>query len=156
MEDEAPTEFERGSSYVVGTWRNALLMLWVTEISSTALDATERAGKLLEKTYPGEQVAVSMSMPKVPLPTDDVRKHAARLMRERADAVRMSVTVLEGDGFWLSAGRMVMTALITLSGGKTKPIIAKSIDEAATLVQPHVIPRATLAEVTRALRAFRG
>ncbi len=155
-EDEVPTEFQSGPGYVVSTWRNVLLMLWMDKITSASLDVTERAGKMLERQYKNDQVAVSMSLPTVPLPDDDVRKHAARLMRERGDAVRLSVTVIEGDGFWLSAGRMVMTALVTLSGGKTKPIIAKTADEAAGHIQKFVVPKATLTEVTRALRAFRG
>jgi hypothetical protein len=155
LEGEVPTEFEAGSGYIVATWRNALLMLWTGAITSKALDATERAGRTLERRH-GWQVAVSISLPHVPIPDDKVRNHAARLLRERSHAVRMSVTVIEGEGFWLSAGRMVMTALVTLSGGKTKPVIAKTIDEAAPLIHPHVTPKATLAEVVHALRAFRG
>jgi hypothetical protein len=111
---------------------------------------------LLEREYKSDQVAVSISLPSVPIPDDKARAHAARLLREREGLVRLSVTVIEGDGFWLSAGRMVMTALTGLSGMKTKPFIAKTVDEAATHVHPHVSPKATQAEVTRALRAFRG
>jgi hypothetical protein len=155
-EPEVPIQYDSGDGYVVATWRNALLMLWSGAITSAALDATERAGKMLERRYKNDQVAVSISLPKVPLPDDKARAHAARLMRERADRVKLSVTVLEGDGFWVSAGRMVMTALVTLSGGKNKPVIVKSIEEAAPLVQPLVSPRATLGQVERALRAFRG
>jgi hypothetical protein len=133
LEGEVPTEYEAGPGYIVSTWRNALLMLWSGAVTSQGLDATERAGLTLERRH-GWQVAVSVSLPRV----------------------AMSVTVIEGDGFWLSAGRMVMTALVTLSGGKTKPVIAKSIDEAAPLIHPHLTPKATLSEVVRALRAFRG
>ena len=156
FEGEVPTEFASGDGYVVATWRNALLMMWTGAITSTGLDATERGGKMLERTYASEQIAISISLPKVPIPDEKVRAHAARLLRERAPFVKLSVTVIEGDGFWLSAGRMIMTGLTTLSGGKHKPIIAKSIDEAVTHAHPHITPRATLAEVTRALRAFRG
>jgi hypothetical protein len=155
-EAEVPTEFASGEGYVVATWRNALLMMWSGAITSTGLDATERAGKMLERVHKDNQVAISISLPKVPLPDDKIRAHAARLMRERADMVKLSVTVIEGDGFWLSAGRMVMIALTQLSGGRNKPIIAKTIDEAVAHVHPLVTPKATLAEVTRALRAFRG
>jgi hypothetical protein len=155
LEGEVPTEYEAGPGYIVSTWRNALLMLWSGAVTSQGLDATERAGLTLERRH-GWQVAVSVSLPRVAMPDDKVRAHAARLLRERSHAVRMSVTVIEGDGFWLSAGRMVMTALVTLSGGKTKPVIAKSIDEAAPLIHPHLTPKATLSEVVRALRAFRG
>ena len=109
-----------------------------------------------EGEVPTDQIAISISLPKVPVPDEKVRAHAARLLRERADKVKLSVTVIEGDGFWLSAGRMVMTALTQLSGAKHKTIIAKTVDEAATLAHPLVVPKATLAEVTRALRAFRG
>jgi hypothetical protein len=150
-----PTEYEHGPGYTVSTWRNALLMLWSGEITSHALDVTERAGRFLERHYK-DQVAVSISMQGVPIPSDAVRTHAARLLRERAPVVRLSVTVIEGDGFWLSAGRMVMTALVGLSGGKSKPVIAKNLDEAAPLIHPHVTPKATLNEVVQALRAFRG
>jgi hypothetical protein len=156
FEGEVPTEFASGEGYVVATWRNTLLMMWTGAITSAGLDATERGGKLLERQYKENQVAISISLPKVPIPDEKIRAHAARLLRERAPFVKLSVTVIEGDGFWLSAGRMVMTALTTLSGGKHKPIIAKSIDEAVGHAHPLVTPKATLAEVTRALRAFRG
>jgi hypothetical protein len=151
-----PTEYASGVGYIVSTWRNALLILWSGAITSEGLDASERAGKMLEKTYKGDQVAVSISMQSVPIPDEKARAHAARLMRDRAPFVRLSITVIEGEGFWLSAGRMVMTALVAVSGSKTKPVIAKTIDEAATHAHPLVSPRATLAEVTRALQAFRG
>ena len=153
---EVPTEFAHGDGYIVATWRNALLMMWTGAITSVGLDATLRGGKMLERTYKNDQIAISISLPKVPVPDEKVRAHAARLLRERADKVKLSVTVIEGDGFWLSAGRMVMTALTQLSGAKHKTIIAKTVDEAATLAHPLVVPKATLAEVTRALRAFRG
>lgn len=155
-EGGVPTEFQSGPGYVVSTWHNALLILWHGPITSAALDVTERAGKMLDKHHRGTQVAVSISTPSVPVPDENVRKHAARLLRERADAVKLSVTVLEGDGFWISTGRMIMTALVALSGGKSKPVIAKSIEEAATLIHPHIVPKATLADVVRALGAFRG
>jgi hypothetical protein len=156
FEGEVPTEYASGDGYIVATWRNALLMMWTGAITSTGLDATERGGKMLERRYKNEQIAISISLPKVPIPDEKVRAHAARLLRERADFVKLSVTVIEGDGFWLSAGRMIMTGLTQLSGGKHKPIIAKSIDEAVTHAHPHIAPKATVAEVTRALRAFRG
>lgn len=156
MNGEVSTDYDRGPGYVVATWRNLLLMMWNDAITAKGLDATERAGKMLEREHGTQVVAVSISLPKVPLPDDEMRAYAARLMRERADRVILSVTVIEGDGFWLSAGRMVMTALVTLSGGKSKPVIAKSIDEAIPVVHPHVKPHATLAEVTRVVRAFRG
>ena len=155
-EGEVPTEYARGAGYIVSTWRNALLILWSGAITSEGLDASERAGKMLERQYKGEQIAISISLPSVPIPDDKARAHAARLMREREGLVRLSITVIEGDGFWLSAGRMVMTALVALSGSKSKPVIAKTIDEAATHVHPHISPKATQAEVTRAFRAFRG
>ena len=37
-----------------------------------------------------------------------------------------------------------------------KPLIAKTVDEAVSLAHPLSTPKATLAEVTRALHAFRG
>jgi len=155
-EGEVAIDYERGAGYVVATWRNALLMMWTDAITKRGLDATERAGKLLEREHGSGVVALSVSLAGVPLPDDEMRAYAARLMRERAHRVALSVTVIEGDGFLLSAGRMVMTALVTLSGGKSKPVIAKSVDEAIAHIHPLVKPRATLAEVTRVMKAFRG
>jgi hypothetical protein len=155
-EGEVPTEYAHGSGYIVATWRNALLILWSGAITSEGLDASERAGKLLEREYKTEQIAISVSLPSVPIPDEKARAHAARLLRERESFVRLSITVIEGDGFWLSAGRMVMTALVALSGSKSKPLIAKTVDEAATHAHPYISPKATQAEVIRAVRAFRG
>ncbi len=156
-EAEVPTVYESGQGYVISTWRNALLMMWTGAITSHALDGTERAGKMLERHYPpGTQVAVSVTVPGVPIPDDEVRKHAARLLRERSEQVCISVTVLEGDGFWISAGRMVMTALVGLAGGKGRTNIVKNVEEAALLVQPHVLPKTSLGTVENALKAFRG
>ena len=151
-----PTEYKSGPGYIVSTWRNVLLILWHGEITSAALDVTERAGRSLDREYPRNQVSVSITTRGVPLPSDEVRKHAARLLRERADAVKLTITVVEGDGFWVSTGRMVMTALVALSGSKMKPIIARSVEEAVPLVEPFVTPRAAPADIQRALVAFRG
>jgi hypothetical protein len=155
-EVETPTEFAHGDGYIVSTWRNVLMMMWTTSITHDGLDATERAGKMLERRYKDNQVAVSVSLPKITLPDEKVRAHAGRLLRERSGLVKITVTVIEGEGFWLSAGRMVMTALTQISGSRQKSIIAKSVDEVAPLVHPLVTPKASLAEVARAVQAFRG
>ncbi len=152
---EHPVDFERATDYAVATWHNMLLMLWTGKITVASLDVTERAGKMLDTKFPKGQVAVSISAGKVPVPDDAVRTHAARLMRERAPFVLVTVTVIEGEGFLLSAGRMVITALNLLSGARTKPIVAKTVEEAAEAVHTHVTPKATLSEVTHALRTFR-
>ena len=155
-EGETPTEFAHGENYIVATWHNVLMMMWTTSITHDGLDATDRAGRMLERQYKDNQIALSISHAKLKLPDDKVREHAGRLIRERSNLVKLTVTVIEGDGFWLSAGRMVMTALTQLSKTRNKSVILRSIDEAIPLVQPLVTPKATAAQVARAIQAFRG
>jgi hypothetical protein len=153
---EGLLEHSRGNGYIVSTWRNLMLILWSEVVSHEGLDACDRAGRKIQRTYPNQQIAISITLAGVhPIPDNKVREHAARLLKETADRVKLSVTVIEGDGFWLSAGRMVMTALVSLSGGKSKTAIAKSIDEAGALARQHVTPDATLDEMMEVLRFFR-
>ena len=53
---------------------------------------------MLEKRYQGDQFAVWISLPKVPIPDDKVRAHAARLLREREKLVKLSVTCWNTTG----------------------------------------------------------
>ena len=149
------TEYARGEGYAIATWRNVLLMLWTGLITIRALEASERAGIMLQRRYPW-QVALSISAPTVPIPDDKVRTKAAQLIKAREDHVRITVTVLEGEGFLHSAGRMVITAMTTLSRSKVKPVFVRTADLAVPLIQPHVHPAATLSQVTDVVRAFRG
>jgi hypothetical protein len=50
-EEDTPSEYQRGEGYVVSTWRNVLLMLWSGAVTIEALDATNRAGVMIEKRY---------------------------------------------------------------------------------------------------------
>jgi hypothetical protein len=131
-------------------------MMWSGAITSASLDATEGASKQLEREYESDQIAISITLPKIPIPGDKARAHAARLLRERVPFVKLSVTVIEGGGLWVSAGRVIITALTTISGSKHKLFISRSIDEAVKDAQPLVTPMATEGEVLRAVRAFRA
>lgn len=131
-------------------------MMWSGAITTASLDACEGASKLLEREHASDQIAISITLPKIPIPGNEARAHAARLLRERAPFVKLSVTVIEGAGVWVKAGRLIIAALTAISGSKHKLFIARSIDEAVKDAQPLVTPQATLAEVTRAVRAFRS
>ena len=154
-EGEVASEYSRGEGYAIATWRNVLLMLWTGEITISTLDASERAGMTIQRRYPW-QVALSVSAATVRIPDQTVRTHAAKLIKAREDHVRMTVTVIEGESFMHSAGRMVITAMTTLSRSKTKPVIIRSTDLAVPLIQPHVHPAATLSQVENVVRTFRG
>lgn len=152
---EGADEFGRGEGYVVATWRNLLLMMWTKNVSVDGLDLCARAGETIQARTPNQQVAVSITLPNVPIPDDTTRARASRLLESTANQVLASVTVLEGEGFWLSAGRMAMTAMTAFTRGRSKTKIAKSIDEAIPVVTPHIVPKASEREVIAVLRRFR-
>ncbi len=149
------TEFGRGEGFVVATWRNLLLMVWTKNVSVEGLEVCARAGETIQRRTPNRQVAVSITLPNVPIPDEPTRARASKLLKDTADQVLASVTVLEGEGFWLSAGRMAMTAMTAFSRSPSKTKIAKSIDEAIPIVTPHLVPTATASELADVLREFR-
>jgi ribosomal protein L24 len=148
-------EFGRGEGFLVATWRNLLLMMWTKSVTIEGLEVCARAGELIQKRTPNQQVAVSITLSNVPIPDDQARARASKLLETTQDQVLASVTVLEGDGFWLSAGRMAMTAMTAFSRGRSKTKIAKSVDEAIPVVSPHIAPKASEREVLAVLRRFR-
>jgi hypothetical protein len=154
--EEAPKTFASGDEFVVATWRNALLMMWSGAITTASLDAAEGASKLLEREFGSDQIAISITLPKIPIPDDKARAHAARLLRELGPFVKLSVTIIEGAGIWVRAGRVIITALTTIAGSKHKLFISRTIDEAVKDAQPLVTPKATIDDVARAVRAFRA
>jgi hypothetical protein len=90
------------------------------------------------------------------MPDSDAREYAAKLVKQREKHVLISTTVLEGDGFWMSAARLVTQAIFAFSQGRKKNKVFATIDEAAIELAPYVKPNATVPDVLAALRSIRA
>jgi hypothetical protein len=147
--------FTRIPTCVTGTWRNGLWMIWTGRVTVDGLRAVDRVGRRLVKVHP-KYFTVSISIGGVPLPDSDARAYAANLVKQRESNVLISATVLAGDGFWISASRMVTEAIFALTSQRRLNKVCATFRDAADVVAPHVTPSASVAEVVTALDTMKA
>ena len=97
-----------------GAIGNVHLSIYRGELNEEILHSIHRSHlALLDRAAEGTAV-FALAEDGTPLPGRAVRRLASRLGVEVQDRVRCSAQVLPGSGFWTSAARSALTAMLTL------------------------------------------
>jgi hypothetical protein len=149
----------RATSLVAGAWENLALTFYrAPPTRQDVLDADAINDKLIASHGPAYSLLVFVD-PAQKLPTADVRKVSAEILVKRADTQKMTVVILEGDGFWASAMRMAITSIMAIMAGRGNRRFCTNVDEAAAILVQYVRKAdgspVTPAEIASAVRDFR-
>jgi hypothetical protein len=115
----------------VATFREVSIFVVHTELTVEALRASVTAYHELRAKFPGSVVSVTLSSPIALIPPPAARNEASRAMVECQEETRCTAVVLQGEGFYVSTMRSVLTAI--------------------NLVRPYKVPMRVFAELPSAV-----
>src|SRR4051812_4571930 len=117
--------------FALAEWRNVLFQSWFCAPTMDGVRASCTASeRLLARAGKGKAVAICVIGGKLELPDDATRKFSAEMMRKVDGQLLGSATVLEGEGFALSAARAAMAGLTLLARAATPQKVFQTTDEA--------------------------
>ncbi len=141
--------------YRAAHWRNGIILIWTGQVTVDALRSLDAFGQKLVPDHP-RYYTVSVNPNGLPFPDADARAFAGKIVKEREKHVLIAITVLEGSGLFATAGRAILKAIFALSGGRAHNVVCRNLDEAARVLAPLVVPKATEREVKDSLEAVRA
>lgn len=130
--DGPPSELDivlRQGNNVIATCQNLVLAVWGEAPDAPPMRAIHQSHLNLLDRYPRVgHLAVINNMPK--LPTPEARDVAS--MYNRQSRMTSIAVVVDGDGFWLSAARGFLTAVLFAQRGQStaKTDVFKHVDDA--------------------------
>lgn len=139
-------------SYCAAQWRNGVIVVWTGKVTVDALQRIEAFQNSARSAHPSYYF-VSVNPTGLPFPDSKTRTVAKELLRKRDHEPLVAIAVLEGDGLFASAGRVVLSTLFTRVSAKD--VVCENLDEAARALAPLVIPGATVSEAHLALDLVR-
>jgi hypothetical protein len=157
---EAPNCEKVTEYFLVGTWRNVVIVLWRVSTLPEDVAFTSDLLARLAKMHP-EGVGLFQSVEDTCLerPSGPTKEAIARLLRDGRSYIKASTVLFNGQGFRAAVVRAVATGLISLTRPGFPHQAHTSIEEAARVHAEHLVPRsvhdAFAAGVERAVRHLR-
>jgi hypothetical protein len=140
-------------SYCAARWRNGVIAVWTGKVTVDALRRIDAFQETIARTH-ASYYFVSVNPNGLPFPDSKARRVAGELLKKRDHEALTAIAVLEGDGLFASAGRVVLSSIFTRS--TAKDVVCADLVEAARSLAPAVIPGATFEEARLALELVRA
>jgi len=143
-----------GSAAIAGSLGNVHLAVYRGELTAETLTRVHDAHlSLLAERAP--TVVFSLAEEGTPLPGAEVRDLATRFGNEVAPRIRCSAQVLLGSGFWVSAARSFLTAILLVRQVDYPMKICSEVSEAARFVEVRNPGGPSSLELERAVATLR-
>jgi len=139
---------------VAGSLQNVHLAVYRGELTTEALARVHEAHLALLAAH-APTVVFSLAEEGTPLPGAEVRELATRYGNEIAPRIRCSAQVLLGSGFWVSAARSLLTAVLLVRQVDYPMKICSDIGEAARFIEVRNPGGPSSLELERAMRELR-
>jgi hypothetical protein len=101
----------QSSSCSIATYRDVVLVLVHTEITAESLKASTIANQRVAMAFPRYVGCLTVVNFGVKIPDAPLRKLAAEAMAATHEHLRCAAQVLQGEGFWPSTVRSIITAV---------------------------------------------
>ncbi len=143
---------------VIGHFRNVFLWVWRGPATAATCERLHRAVNDVARAHPEGSGGITLIVPGVTVPSDDVRKRIVSLRREAsAHGMRGGAILHEGDPLRRSLVRGVVTGLGLLTRDIYPQAVFGEADEAFTWLAEKIGPPAPArSELGRALAALRA
>jgi hypothetical protein len=148
-----------GPTYRVAAWRNTTICVMRSEVTVAGLEATVRAHRHVLKKHPDGVFSFTLGERGIGIPDTSVQSEAAKITRAVKPTLRGSVAVVQDEGFWVSAVRSVITAVMLLVPGwkvSFETDLPKSLVALRKLANETVEWEKAFAEALTETRRFRG
>jgi hypothetical protein len=153
---EAPRIRIVDREHCVATWDRVLLQIWRLEVTQGAVDELYKIGRQFVSEHKEPLNMLTIVEPTSPAPSDKVRASLSGLYRELAPNMKEQIVVAEGSGFRSALVRSVGIALSTIAPRSLPFKFVSSVDEAASMIRPHLSPKATVEHLHGAIRDIRA
>jgi hypothetical protein len=121
----------QGKTFCFASWRQAYILDFRDTPSIEALDASVLGKRDVYAQNPGGIVVLNIVPGERPLPSGEVRDHAARKQGEDLDGVLAHATVVTGAGFRPGTLRSMLAGLYLVSRSPFPRKVFSTVDEAA-------------------------
>jgi hypothetical protein len=139
------------------TWDRVLVIIWRRDVTPEGLETLAKVGKAFVHSSSAPVTSLTIVESTSPPPSDKVRGVMSAFYREVAPFMKDQIVVAEGSGFRSALVRSIGVALSAISPKSLPFKFVGGIDEAATLLQPHLTRSAGGAEgLKSALRELRN
>jgi hypothetical protein len=127
------------ANHGVATWERTLIQVWHGPGTPLALaNVNEVARAFIAEVRSGPITSLYIVEPSSPPPSDVARRELATFSRELVPKMALAVIVAEGGGFRAALVRGVGIALTTLMPHRVPFKFVNEIEEALTLLAPHL------------------
>lgn len=97
-------------------WQNVAIHVWFGPATMQSLVEFDRGCKSISGKHPEGISSVHIMVPGgTSMPTAEARTEVGRIMRENAKHTTAAATLIPGNGFWASALRSMVTAILMLA-----------------------------------------
>ena len=107
--------WSQGPDHAIGEWSNTLLTTWRTTVTIEALEVSRIGSHDLHSRYPDGIVVFNVIPGVMPIPPNEVRKKASSVLGETGGHVLCPTTIIQGEGFWVSAARAAVAGITLFS-----------------------------------------
>ena len=131
--------WSEGPDHAIGEWSNTLLTTWRTVVTIDALEVSRIASHDLHSRYPDGIVVFNVIPGVMPIPPMEVRRKASRVLGETGDHVLCTTTVIQGEGFWVSAARAAVAGITLFSRAPHPHKVFGTISDGAKWAAPNLV-----------------
>ena len=127
--------------YGFGQLGNIALQVWLRPADEVSARELAEVADRMHESYPDGISTIHWLRHGTGRPSPEARKHISGILKKYGDWMGEAVVVMEGDGFWASAIRGMLTG-IRMAAGRGRIRVHGSIEDAAAWL-PQVHQRRT-------------
>lgn len=117
--------------YQYSAWQNINVGVWVGQATLAATMGLIDVGMEMRRRYPSGHSSIVFILDKLPAPTPEAREMFGKFFRS-GSSLMCNAVVLEGEGFWASGLRAMISNTHRGASGSTHVGVGTSIDEILT------------------------
>jgi hypothetical protein len=114
--------------YQYSAWQNINVGVWVGQATLEAALGLIEVGKEMRRRYPAGHSSIVFILDKLPAPTPEARELFSRFF-SNGSSLMCNAVVLEGEGFWASGLRAMISNTHRSASGSVHVGIGTSIEE---------------------------
>lgn len=117
--------------YQYSAWKNINIGVWVGQATYEATKGLIEVGMELRRRYPSGHSSIVFILDKLPAPTPEARELFGQFFRN-GSSLMCNAVVLEGEGFWASGLRAMISNTHRGASGTVQVGVGTSIDDILT------------------------
>lgn len=149
--------FYEDGQYVISAYKNVSVIVWAIAATADMVKRIEGIRDHIVSAYPQGRSSINVIVRDTPPPLEDGRAQLLTLTKRYAGELACNVAVVEGEGFWSSGMRGLITNFHWLEERQFKSRTCKTFEEVADwLPTPHKAMTSVALDPTELLSVLRS